>query len=179
MSDTFTTVVAIGLTAVLIFIFPVITMAERIDTASQTDIETITSEFINEIKITGKLTRERYNKFLQNLNSTGNIYDVNLEFKILDENPGKKSLQTTTDKIGENVYYSVYTTQIENQLNIDKEGNVYNLKEGDIVSATVRNTNLTLAQQMKNFFYKVVGSDVYTIQASQTGLVTSTGSAIE
>ena len=176
MSDTLITIVAIGLSAILMFVFPVITMADRVNTASQTDIETMTSEFINEVKTTGKLTSERYSKFLENLTSTGNAYDVSLEFKIIDENPGKKALQEAKDKIGENVYYSVYTTQIEEVL--DKSEGVYYLKEGDIVSATVRNTNLTLAQQMKSFFYSVSGSDIYTIQASQSGLVTTTGSAI-
>lgn len=173
MSDTLITVVAIVLAAVLMFIFPVITMADRVDTAARTDVETMTSDFINEIKTTGKLTQERYSKFLENLTSTGYTYDVNLEFKILDENPGKKAVQVETDKIGENVYYSVFTTQIENEL-FNNSG-VYKLKEGDIVLATVRNTNLTLAQQMKDFLYTTVGADIYTIQASQSGLVTTTG----
>ena len=70
MSDTFITVIAIGLAAVLLFVFPVIAMADRIDTISQTDIDTITSEFLNEIKTTGKLTSENYSKFAENLNST-------------------------------------------------------------------------------------------------------------
>ena len=174
MSDTLITIVAIVLSAVLMFIFPVITMADRVDTASRTDVETITSDFINEIRTTGKLTEERYSKFLENLTSTGNTYDVNLEFKILDENPGKKKVQVERDKIGENVYYSVFTKQIEDEL---ESNHVYNLKEGDVVSATVRNTNLTLAQQMKDFIYTTVGADIYTIQASQSGLVTTTGNA--
>ena len=179
MSDTLITIIAIGLSAILMFVFPVITMADRVNTASQSDIETMTSEFINEIKTTGKLTRDRYSKFLENLTSTGNTYDVSLEFKILDENPGKKKLQEAKDKIGENVYYSVYTTQIEEVLDEIEGLGVYYLKEGDIVSATVRNTNLTLAQQLKSFFYTVSGTDIYTIQASQSGLVTSTGTLIE
>ena len=39
-----------------------------------------------------------------------------MEAKILDENLGKKTSQTAKDKIGENVYYSEYTAQIEKQL---------------------------------------------------------------
>lgn len=176
MSDTLVTVVAIGLVAILMFVFPVMTMADRANTVSRTDVETMTSEFINEIKTTGKLTKDRYGKFLENLTSTGNTYDVNLEFKILDENPGKKKVQTEKDKIGENVYYSVFTAQIDETI---ETNGVYTLKEGDIVTVTVRNTNLTLAQQMKDFIYRTVGADTYTIQASQSGLVTATGEAIK
>lgn len=176
MSDTFIAVIAIGLAAILMFVFPVMTMADRVNEVSQTDVETLTSEFTNEIKTIGKLTDENYNKFRSNITATGNTYNIELEFKILDENPGKKTIQTAKDKIGENVYYSVFTTQIEEEL--ESKG-IYNLKEGDIIFVTVRNTNLTLAQQMKDFFYKVSGSDIYTIQASQSGLVTSTGTAIQ
>ena len=176
MSDTFIAVIAIGLIAILMFVFPVMTMADRVNEVSQTDVETLTSEFTNEIKTIGKLTNENYSKFQSDITATGNTYNIELEFKILDENPGKKTIQTTKDKIGENVYYSVFTTQIEEEL--EKNG-VYNLKEGDIVYVTVRNTDLTLAQQMKDFFYTVSGSDIYTIQASQSGLVTSTGTAIQ
>ena len=96
-----------------------------------------------------------------------------MEFKILDENPGKKSTQSAKDKIGENVYYSVFTTQIQEAL--EGENKVYNLKEGDIVNVSVKNTNLTLSQSLKNFFYTVVGNDTYTIAASSSGLVLRNG----
>jgi len=51
------------------------------------------------------------------------------------------------------------------------------LKEGDIFSTSVRNTNSTLSQQLKNFFYKVTGNDTYTIAAEHGGYVTANGSA--
>ena len=175
MSDTFITVIAIMLTAVLMLVLPVMTMADRVDTVSKTDIETKTSDFVNEIRTTGKLTSEKYSKFIEEITSTGNTYDVEMEFKILDENPGKKTTQVTRDKIGENVYYSVYTAQVEKTLEDEKNDGKYSLKEGDLVSVTVRNTNLTIGQQMKNFVYKVVGNDTYTIAASKSGLVTASG----
>lgn len=173
MSDSLITVIAIMLTAVLLLVLPVMTMANRVDNISKTDVETMTSNFVNEIRTIGKLTSENYNKFIEELTSTGNTYDIEMEFKILDENPGKKSTQSAKDKIGENVYYSVFTTQIEEALN--GENKVYNLKEGDIINVNVKNTNLTLAQSLKNFFYTVVGNDTYTIAASSSGLVLRNG----
>ena len=96
-----------------------------------------------------------------------------MEFKILDENPGKKSTQAEMDKIGENVYYSVFTTQIQEALK--GENKVYNLKEGDMVNVSVKNTNLTLSKQLKNFFYTVIGDDTYTLAASSSGIVLRNG----
>lgn len=173
MSDSLITVIAIMLTAVLLLVLPVMTMANRVDNISKTDVETMTSNFVNEIRTIGKLTSENYNKFIEELTSTGNTYDIEMEFKILDENPGKKSTQSAKDKIGENVYYSVFTTQIQEALN--GENKVYNLKEGDIINVNVKNTNLTLAQSLKNFFYTMVGNDTYTIAASSSGLVLRNG----
>ena len=172
MSDTLVTVVAIGFAAILMFVFPLMTMSDRTDDVSQLTVDTATTEFVDEIRTTGKITQDKYSKFLETIGSTGNTYDVEMELQVLDENPGKKTTQTTRDKIGENVYYSVYTSQIKDKL--EKDG-VYKVKEGDIVSVNVKNTNQTLSQQLKNFFYKVVGNNTYTIAASHGGIVTATG----
>lgn len=173
MSDSLTTVIAIMLAAVLLLIMPVITMADITDDISKTDVETMTSNFVNEIRTLGRLTSENYYKFVEELDSTGNTYDIEMEFKILDENPGKKSTQAEMDKIGENVYYSVFTTQIQEALK--GENKVYNLKEGDMVNVSVKNTNLTLSKQLKNFFYTVIGDDTYTLAASSSGIVLRNG----
>lgn len=172
MSDTLITVIAIALAAVLMFVFPLITMSDRTDDISQLAIETATTDFVDEVRTTGKITPEKYNKFVENINSTGNTYNVEMQIQVLDENPGKKTLTLESDKIGENAYYSVYTSQIEKVLEQNKN---YNLKEGDMFSVSVKNTNQTLAQQLKNFFYTVVGNDTYTIAASHGGMVTATG----
>ena len=76
--------------------------------------------------------------------------------------------ETAKDKIGENSYYSYYTSQIEEQL--ENNGSI-TLIPGSIVSAKVINTNPTMAQQMKNFMYKVVGNDTALIVSSKAGMV--------
>jgi len=172
MSDTLITVIAIALAAVLMFVFPLMTMSDRTDDVSQLAVETATTDFVDEVRTTGKITPDKYSKFIENIGSTGNTYNVEMQVQVLDENPGKKTKQSQKDKIGENVYYSVYTSQIEDILNSNKN---YNLKEGDLFSVNVKNTNQTLAQQLKNFFYTVVGNDTYTIAASHGGMVTATG----
>ena len=172
MGDTLITVVAIVLAATLMFVFPLMTMSNRADDVSQLSVQSLTTQFVDDVRTTGKITSDKYNKFVENIHSTGNTYDVEIEVKVRDENPGKKTTQTAKDKIGENVYYSVYTSQIEEKLNANQD---YKLKEGDIVSVDVKNTNQTLSQQLKNFFYSVVGKDTYTIAASHAGIVTATG----
>lgn len=172
MSDTLITVVAIALAAILMFVFPLMTMSDRTDDVSQLTIETATTEFVDDVRTTGKLTMDKYSKFVENISSTGNSYDVEMELQVLDENPGKKTTQAESTKIGENVYYSMYTSQILDTLDGSK---TLALKEGDIFSANVKNTNTTLSQQLKNFLYKVTGNDTYTIAAEHAGIVTANG----
>ena len=77
------------------------------------------------------------------------------------------------DKIGENAQYTVYTSQIMDEW--EKNNGVYYCKEGDLISARVKNTNQTIAQQLKNFFYTVTGNDTYTVAANHAGIVTANG----
>ena len=119
MGDSLITIIAIALAAVLMFVFPLMTMSDRTDEVSQLTVETATTEFVDDIRTTGKITLDKYDKFVQNISSTGNSYDVEMEVKVLDENPGKKTTQAVSTKIGENVYYSMYTSQILDSLSSD------------------------------------------------------------
>ena len=176
MGDTLITVIAIALAAVLMFVFPLMTMSDRTDDVSQLAVETATTEFVDDIRTTGKLTMDKYSQFVENISATGNSYDVEMELQVLDENPGKKTTQTNRTTIGENVYYSIYTSQILEVVSPDNgTPKTYGLKEGDIISVKVRNTNLTLSQQLKNFFYTVTGNNTYTIAAEHAGIVNATG----
>lgn len=173
MSDTLITIVAILLAAVLMFIFPLLSVSERSDDISQLSVASATAEFVDNSRSIGKITMDNYTTLISKINATGNSYDVELEVKVLDENIGKKSAWTQGTVIGENVYYSVYTSQIVERL---KAEGVYVMKEGDIISASVKNTNKTLSQTIRGVFYSLSGSDVYSILAQHSGIVTANGS---
>lgn len=172
MGDSLITVIAIFLAAVLMFIFPLMSVSERNDDIAQLSVQTATAEFVDDVRNTGSLTEENYSKFTQSLSATGNAYDVEMEIKRLDENPSKKNAWGANDKIGENLYYSEVTSQIISQL--ESNGRV-TLKQGDIISVTVKNNNKTIAQMLRSFFYKISGSDAYQIAASHSGVVMANG----
>lgn len=177
MSDSLITIVAIFLAAILMFIFPLMSIAERSDDISQLTVQAAATEFIDTVKVTGKITMEDYNKMKSKVESTGNTFDIELEVKILDENVGKKTAWTQGQVIGENIYYSLYTSQIMNYMaSMTSEGDgVFTLKEGDIVSLSVKNNNKTLSQTIRGIFYSISGNGTYQIAAQASGLVTSNG----
>lgn len=177
MGDTLITVIAIVLAAILMFVFPLMTMSDRTDDVSQLAVETATTDFVDDVRTTGRLSMDKYSKFVETISATGNSYDVEMELNVLDENPGKKTTQVEKTKIGENVYYTMYTSQILDQINPSSGvTKILALKEGDMFSASVKNSNTTLSQQLKNFFYSVTGNDTYTIAAEHGGIVTANGS---
>ena len=163
MGDTVVTIIAIFLAAILMFVFPLMSISERTDDISQLKVQTATVEFIDNIRTTGKITQENYDAYISTLAS---------EVKVLDENPGKKTSQVDQTKIGENIYYSEYTSQIEEKM--AKSGSM-KLKEGDMVSANVKNTNTTISQMLKNFFYSITGDETYKVTASHSGVVMANG----
>lgn len=172
MGDSLITIVAIFLAAVLMFVFPLMSMSERTDDVSQLAVQTATTDFVDKVRTTGKLTLEDYDKYVSTLGATGNTYDVDIELQLLDENPGVKTTQAEMTKIGENLYYSFYTSQVEEMLNDNAR---ITLKEGDRIAVTAKNTNQTISQILKNFFYQIAGNDTYLITAQHSGIVTATG----
>ena len=173
MGDSLITIVAIFLAAILMFVFPLMSLAERTDDISSLAVQTATTEFVDEVRTTGKMTLEDYDKYLSDISSTGNTFDVDILIQQLDENPGVKTTQADYSKIGENLYYNIYTTQVERELN---EKGRKTLKEGDIVTVTAKNTNQTISQMLRNFFYMISGNDSYQIAGQHSGVVSVNGS---
>ena len=176
MGDSLITVVAIFLAAILMFVFPLMSLAERTDDISQLAVQTATTEFVDDVRTTGKMTLEDYEAYLSEISATGNAFDVEVLIQQLDENPGKKTTQADGTKIGENLYYNIYTTQVEEQL--DSTGRI-TLKEGDLITVTAKNTNQTISQMLRNFFYMISGNDSYQIEGQHSGVVSVNGSTSE
>ena len=177
MQSTTTTVIAICVAAALLLVAPLITLTARNDNVVQENVKLIVNEFVTDIQNTGVITTAKYQDFETKLAATGNTYNIDIEVQHLDENPGKKTTQANYTKIGENVYYSDYTTQVLNQLNIGSStgsGKII-LKEGDRIVVDVSNTNETQAQTIKGSLLGVSNAGQSVISASSTGMVNVNG----
>lgn len=172
MGDSLITIVAIFLAAILMFVFPLMSLAERTDDISSLAVQTATTEFVDNVRTTGKMTLTDYDQYLSDINATGNSFDVDVLIQQLDENPGVKTTQAEATKIGENLYYNIYTTQVEDELY--GKGRI-TLKEGDIVTVTAKNTNQTISQLLRNFFYMISGNNSYQIVGQHSGVVAVNG----
>ena len=110
MDDTPVDVIGIILAAIIMFIVPLILIAERNDDISQMIASSATADFVNNVVKTGKITTDNYQKLVSSLQSSGNSYDIDLEVKILDENASKVVTDVDAKSVGNNAYYYIYTT---------------------------------------------------------------------
>lgn len=180
MEESFIATIGILIGAVLLFIAPLTIIADRADDISQLSVQTFTTEFVDKVIKTGTITSNDYQNYLSALNTTGNTYQVDIELKILDENTAQRETGYTK-AIGQNAYYSLYTSQIEAKLeesekqNAEIESGKIVLKEGDIISVMARNNSKTISQSLKSVYFTIKGEDLHIIAGSGTGIVAVNG----
>ena len=176
MQNSTSTIVALFVACVMVFVVPVVTLTDRNDNVAQENVKLIVEEFVTDIKNTGELTTAKYQDFENRLAATGNAYNIEMEIQHLDENPGKKLSQANYTKIGENVYYSEYTTQILKKiLTTNGTQATISLKEGDLIYVQVTNDNSTAAQTLKGSFLNVSNEGEEVIKANSSGMVNANG----
>ena len=175
MSDTLMVVIGIFVAVILIFIFPLMSLSERTNDISQSLIQSATSEFADKVSISGQIKPSDYEAYVQTITATGNTFDVEIEVQHLDENPGKKSVLSATDLIGENVRYSTYTTEILEYMYEGESPKPYPLKKGDIVIISFKNTNKTPSESYRTTFYGTTGQGASELSGSASSMVVNTG----
>lgn len=67
MGDSFVTIIAIFLAAMLMFVFPLMSVSEKSDNISQLTVQTATTDFVDKVRTTGELTLDDYDKYIQQL----------------------------------------------------------------------------------------------------------------
>ena len=181
MEETTVTIIGLLIASIILFIVPVILISDISDDISELVVQTATAEFVSDVIKTGEITSNRYQQFVSSLQSSGNTYEIDMEVKILDENTSKYVTDNNPTEIGNNTYYSIYTSQIEEKIRASAEIEDNNavgrlvLKQGDGISVTVRNSSATFSQALKSVYYSTKGNDIHIIAASASGTVAING----
>ena len=179
MEDITTSVIGIFIGVIIMFVVPLILVSDRSDDIAQLTSQTATINFVDNVIKSGKITNDAYQDFRRMLTTTGNVYNVEMELKILDTNSAKE-YTIAEGESGKNTYYSIFTTNIEEKLaevydeNAEDLGAII-LKEGDVFSVTVKNDSLTLSQSLKNIYYKLRGENLHVILATASATVAING----
>lgn len=181
MEETTVSIIGIVIAAIIMLIVPLMLISDRADDIAQLTVQTATAQFVDEVIKTGKITNDKYQKFVNRLISSGNTYEIDMELKILDENTSKIVTDKDSTQIGNNTYYSIFTSQIEDIIGVsgsntnnNNDGKII-LKQGDAISVTVKNSSKTLSQSLKSFYYGTRGTSIQIITATASGTVAING----
>ena len=172
MEDTPVSIIGIIIASIIMFVVPLTLLADRNDDIAQLVIQTHTAEFVDTVIKTGKITVEQYENFMKSLETSGNNYDIDFEIKVHDPNPAQYATNNSGGNPGANAYYSIFTSQVEDQLQSNGE---LILKDGDEIYVTVRNNSQTLSQTLKSFYYTIAGDDLYILSSTSSGTIAING----
>lgn len=143
-------IISIILIVLLMYILPVLYNAQKQDTITQSYVSNETTELVTNIKNKGYITVEMYQKFINKIDKTNNLYNVEIIHS-------HKLIEPLYD-IETNVFLGDYTTRYYNTYqdeimsSFDTDG-IYYFKQGDFISVKIVNRNKTLATKLMEFMY--------------------------
>ena len=160
-------VIVIFTAAIVMFIFPLMKLADTQDDTTQLEAQKIITEFANKVRLNAIITQSDIDNLYTSLNALGRAYDVEMTVQIGDDNPSKKTSDGYT-KIDGTTYYILKTTQVLENLPL-------NLKEGDTVMFYAVPVDQSVGDQLRNWAFKITGSKARTVQDGGIVTATSTG----
>lgn len=154
MKDNLSIVISMVIFVILIVIFPLYNYFERQDDMSYNLALKTTTNFVDEVTEAGYLDQDAYNRFVEELSDTGNVYDIQLEAhrKVLTEDKETNSTYNEQYLIDYNdQIFSADGNKIKTNLNEKTiKDNAYYFNEGDQFYVKLKNSNTTMAGAIFN-----------------------------
>ena len=154
MEDSLIVIFSLMIAVLLMFLFPMMDTWERQDDISYMAVYSSVVEFVDSARNLGYITPTMYTKFVNNINATGNRYDITLEHR-------KRIYEI-------NAYKNIYTNKIEKVLY--DSGENYKLDAGDYLYVSVKNTNKTQSTLLKEVLY-ASDQEVFKVGVPYGGMV--------
>lgn len=155
--DAFGKVVAIFAGVILLFIAPLFYMAQKQDSISQLYVTQETIRLTDNIRMSGVLTQTMYKDYIERIDKTGNLYDLEILHAHKRVAPYyDETTDTVLDKIG-SYFYNTYEDEIYQAFD---EGKDYYFAQGDYISLKVVNRNKTMAGRITSYLSRGNNSEV-------------------
>lgn len=149
--DSFGKIIEIMVTLVLLFLFPIYYLSLQQDAVCQSKVRTTTAYFVDSVRNQGYMTRNMYELFLRELDSTGQVYHVELTYY-------KKVEVQNEEGRYETHYESSYTNDLLSEEKME-------FQKGSFFKAEVSNISKPLSAKITDFLLAVDISDkrIYTV----------------
>lgn len=148
--DSFDKIVGILISVILLFLVPLMYLAQKQDVITQLFVSNKTTQFVDSIKNTGFLSYDMYLSFMKQMESTNNIYNIELTHahKVIEPVYDETSNNYMEDYIIH--YYNTYQDEILSEISSKGE---YRFNQGDYVSIKIENKNKTYATRLQNMIF--------------------------
>lgn len=180
MQDNVSVLIATIVFVIIIVIFPIYNVATRQDSMANNVVVKATTSFVDEVRNKGYIKSEDYEEYINQINLTGNSYDIEIEVHrktIIQNKDGeyvedyeKDYTKDVLEKMNSKIEVAAESTNLEalnkvadtlSTKNTIEVSNVYLLNEEDKIYVRVKNTNMTQAQLLLyNLFKGTVESKI-------------------
>lgn len=155
--DAFGKVVAIFAGVILLFIAPLLYMAQKQDSISQLYVTQETIRLTDNIRMSGVLTQNMYKDYIERIDKTGNLYNLEILHAHKRVAPAYDEItDTVLDKV-DSYFYNTYEEEIYKAFD---EGKDYYFAQGDYISIKVVNRNKTMAGRIASSLSRGNNSEV-------------------
>ncbi|RCX13011.1 hypothetical protein DFR58_11968 [Anaerobacterium chartisolvens] len=153
MGESLSKIIALFLSVLLLFIFPILNMFENQDDTTKVFVLNETAKFVDSVRNLGYITPDMYREFTRRLSATNNIYSIQMEHYHKRYDP-LDSAGASENKFNIN-YRGTYTESIMSELfpASSAADPRYKLGKGDYFAVRVRNENKTLATKIQQMLY--------------------------
>lgn len=178
MRDNLSIIVTMLVFVILIVIFPLYNYFERQDDMSYNLVLKATTNFVDGVINCGYIDQEMYDKYIQQLAVTGNLYDIQLEAhkKTYTKDPYNLTSNTYVEQYNVDYNADIFdenTGALKNSnVKIDNKvlkNGVYYLNVGDQIFVKVKNSNTTMAGAIFNII--VPTSDTKRLSFNYGGII--------
>ena len=81
MNDTLITIIAIFIAAILMFVFPLMTIADRNDDVAKQAVQQSTVEFVDQVRNVGAIKEADLESYKSNISALGHTFKTEIEVK--------------------------------------------------------------------------------------------------
>jgi hypothetical protein len=149
--NSFSKIIAFLLAAIIMFIGPLLYMAQKQDAITLAYVSNETGKFVDSIKNTGFLSRSVYMDYIRKIDITNHLYDIEIthSHKIVEPVYDEATGMFLNDF--DTYYINTYEDEIFEAFDRAED---YYFSHGDFVSVTVVNRTKTMATKLMELIYR-------------------------
>lgn len=167
MDGALSKIIALFISVLLLFIFPVLNMFENQDDTTKVFVLAETTKFVDSVRNLGYITPNMYLEFSRKISATNNIYSIEMEHYHKKYDPVYDDpMVAATFKNDFNVNFKgAYTDTIMKKLfpDVVSSDRTYKLSKSDYFAISVKNKNKTMATKLQEMLFNANMSEAKII----------------